>query len=148
MDLDVSLNGQRGGRGHGSQAVEIEVLIKVFIYLTHITTECENQLATSRPIAPWERNPYRLVSLLDLMQTFRPEEVLKAFRSLAQNIRMTKAYEGDAALVEAALHLFDLNLKHCVELCTSLELRVTTSLVEDAIRLRRLKVNYVPTVEQ
>jgi len=29
VDLDVSLNGQRGGRGHGSQAVEIEVLVKI-----------------------------------------------------------------------------------------------------------------------
>jgi hypothetical protein len=79
-------------------------------------------------LSPWLENPYRLVSLLELMKSFVASDLLRSARNL-QN-RATLIFEKDSGLSQpariATLNGFRDSLRTFMELCDNLGLQMSS----------------------
>ena len=80
------------------------------------------QNAPQACLLPWLENPYRLVSLLDLMKVFEAHKLLSQMRSMANQADLLEATDRATPMRRAIITGLAEKIEQCGLLCQSLEL--------------------------
>ncbi|MBZ5606870.1 MAG: hypothetical protein LAP38_01320 [Acidobacteriia bacterium] len=91
------------------------------------------QDAPSVCLSPWLENPYRLVSLWDLMKHAKIENIVATLRNIWISAGMVSLLGRDETRGRAALDVAEINLKQLDNLCRDLDLPMTRLHITDVV---------------